>query len=210
MKTTKTNKKKQRITARTMRYAYEWARITQRAATKSINRDDILEICWTIFPVMILLIISLPSLRFLYYLEDPLCNKIEMPTISFIAVGHQWYWSYQYVAFVTEDGKPYLTLVMFDSYVLNDDEVIRRNGLRLLEVDKAIMLPINTKLKILITSLDVLHSWSIPSLAIKMDAIPGRLSLVNSVIRYSGIYYGQCSEICGIGHGFMPIKIISF
>nr|QNO58374.1 cytochrome c oxidase subunit II [Ctenocephalides felis] len=153
-----------------------------------------IEIIWTILPAFMLIFIALPSLRLLYLLDDS--NK---PLISLKAIGHQWYWSYEYTDFIN---------ISFDSYMIPSNE-LNLNSFRLLDVDNRIILPINSQIRILITATDVLHSWTIPSLGIKIDATPGRLNQSNFMMNRPGLYFGQCSEICGANHSFMPIVIES-
>nr|AHK60907.1 cytochrome c oxidase subunit 2 [Ctenocephalides orientis]QNO58373.1 cytochrome c oxidase subunit II [Ctenocephalides felis]AHK60908.1 cytochrome c oxidase subunit 2 [Ctenocephalides orientis]AHK60909.1 cytochrome c oxidase subunit 2 [Ctenocephalides orientis]AHK60910.1 cytochrome c oxidase subunit 2 [Ctenocephalides orientis] len=153
-----------------------------------------IEIIWTILPAFMLIFIALPSLRLLYLLDDS-----NSPLISLKAIGHQWYWSYEYTDFIN---------ISFDSYMIPSNE-LNLNSFRLLDVDNRIILPINSQIRILITATDVLHSWTIPSLGIKIDATPGRLNQSNFMMNRPGLYFGQCSEICGANHSFMPIVIES-
>lgn len=152
---------------------------------------QIIEIIWTIIPAIILLFIAFPSLKLLYLLEET--NK---PFISIKSIGHQWYWKYEYSNFNIE----------FDSYIINQIE-LKNNNFRLLDTDNRIIIPYNYFIRILVTAADVLHSWTIPSLGIKVDATPGRLNQLNFLINRSRIFYGQCSEICGANHSFIPITI---
>nr|YP_010586201.1 cytochrome c oxidase subunit II [Goera horni]UZZ43963.1 cytochrome c oxidase subunit II [Goera horni] len=156
--------------------------------------EHMLELIWTILPSIILIFIALPSLKLLYLLDDN--NK---PFITLKTVGHQWYWSYEYSDFKK---------IQFDSFMINKND-INLNNFRLLEVDNRIILPMKTKIRILITANDVIHSWTIPSLSIKADATPGRLNQTNFFINRPGIFFGQCSEICGTNHSFMPIMVES-
>ena len=119
------------------------------------------------------------------------------PSLTIKVTGHQWYWSYEYTDYENEK-------IMFDSYMIPEED-LQNGDLRLLEVDKKLWLPVYTHVRVLITAMDVLHSWAIPAFGIKMDAVPGRLNQLDVFIHRSGVFYGQCSEICGIGHGFMPI-----
>nr|YP_010021601.1 cytochrome c oxidase subunit II [Pnyxia scabiei]QOL10542.1 cytochrome c oxidase subunit 2 [Pnyxia scabiei] len=153
---------------------------------------QMIEIIWTIIPTIILMFIALPSLRLLYLLDE-----INFPTITLKTIGHQWYWSYEYSDFMN---------IEFDSYMLlsNNNQMFR-----LLDVDNRIILPMNMKMRIIITATDVIHSWTIPSLAIKIDGTPGRLNQTTFSINRPGILFGQCSEICGSNHSFMPIVIES-
>ena len=159
---------------------------------KQIQHHTFLEIIWTVLPCVILLLIAIPSFSLLYAIED--FNVIES-TIK--VIGNQWYWSYEFPG----DGFE----KTFDSVMIS--EIDLENGLRLLEVDNRLVLPIEKQIRLFITSTDVLHSWAIPSLGIKMDACPGRLNQVALWINRKGVYYGQCSEICGINHSFMPIVV---
>jgi cytochrome c oxidase subunit 2 len=150
-----------------------------------------IEIIWTVVPALILLVIALPSLRLLYLIDE-----VAEPSLTLKAVGHQWYWSYEYSDF---------TNIEFDSYMLPESEL--RGGIRLLEVDNRVVLPYLSRVRILIRAADVLHSWTIPRLGVKADAIPGRLNQLNLVFNRPGIFYGQCSEICGANHSFIPIRV---
>jgi len=150
-----------------------------------------IEIIWTVVPALILLVIALPSLRLLYLIDE-----VAEPSLTLKAVGQQWYWSYEYSDF---------TNIEFDSYMLPESEL--RGGIRLLEVDNRVVLPYLSRVRILIRAADVLHSWTIPRLGVKADAIPGRLNQLNLVFNRPGIFYGQCSEICGANHSFIPIRV---
>jgi len=170
---------------------------------KKNSHNTLLEITWTILPIIILIFIAIPSINLLYYLESPLKNDINM-NYNIMVIGHQWYWSYEFL-----QNNESLKAYSFDSYLLNIDDIVLNYGIRLLDVDYPLIVPTNVRLNLYITSSDVLHSWAVPSLGVKVDAVPGRLSLTTVTINNRGIFYGQCSEICGIGHGFMPIKIIA-
>ena len=146
-----------------------------------------MEIVWTLYPAGILAGLALPSLRILYLLDD-----VGYPIIRAKVIGHQWYWSYE------------LGDKIFDSYIVQDND-LEIGDQRLLEVDNRLVVPVGINLRILIRSRDVLHSWAIPSLGIKADAVPGRLNQVALTLLYPGLYYGQCSEICGANHSFIPI-----
>ncbi len=156
-----------------------------------------LEIVWTVTPALILLLIAVPSFALLYSVDE-----IIEPAITIKAVGHQWYWSYEFSDYATEDGE----FINFDSYMIPDDD-LTPGALRLLEVDNRVVLPTHTHIRVIVTAADVLHCWGIPSLAIKLDACPGRLNQTSMFIKREGVYYGQCSEICGVNHGFMPIVV---
>lgn len=156
-----------------------------------------LEIIWTIIPTLILIAIALPSLALLYAVDE-----INKPLLTCKVVGRQWYWTYELSDVVANSDN----LKEFDSVMVNDDSLVF-GALRLLEVDYRLVLPIRTHIRVLITSSDVLHSWAIPSLGVKTDACPGRLNQIGLFINRAGVYYGQCSEICGVSHAFMPIVI---
>nr|AAM76906.1 cytochrome oxidase subunit II [Neotemnopteryx sp. A] len=165
---------------------------------KLINRllleGQMIEVAWTIAPAIILIFIALPSLRLLYLMDE-----INKPTVTLKTIGHQWYWSYEYSDFLKME---------FDSYMIPQDEM-KNNNFRLLDVDNRAALPMNTFIRIIITAADVLHSWTIPSLGVKADATPGRLNQTSFLFNRPGVFYGQCSEICGANHSFMPIVIES-
>nr|YP_005351193.1 cytochrome c oxidase subunit II [Periplaneta americana]ADD71928.1 cytochrome c oxidase subunit II [Periplaneta americana] len=165
---------------------------------KYINRflleGQMIELAWTIAPAVILIFIAVPSLRLLYLMDE-----INTPTVTLKTIGHQWYWSYEYSDFAK---------VEFDSYMIPQDEM-DHSMFRLLDVDNRAVLPMNTFIRIIVTAADVLHSWTIPSLGVKADATPGRLNQVSFLINRPGVLYGQCSEICGANHSFMPIVIES-
>nr|QHW12428.1 cytochrome oxidase subunit II [Mecinus collaris] len=153
---------------------------------------QLIEMVWTILPAIILTMIALPSLRLLYILDETFNPMITVKTI-----GHQWFWSYEY-----SDYKNF----EFDSYMLPDNQ-LSLSSFRLLDVDNRMIVPFNTQIRIIVTSSDVIHSWTIPSLGVKIDATPGRLNQTNFNINRSSIFFGQCSEICGTNHSFMPIVI---
>lgn len=160
-----------------------------------INRflleGQIIELIWTILPAITLIFIALPSLRLLYLLDE-----LNNPLITIKSIGHQWYWSYEYSDFKN---------IEFDSYIINDHDNI--NNFRLLDVDNRIIIPINNNIRILITATDVIHSWTVPAIGVKVDANPGRLNQTRFFINRPGIFFGQCSEICGANHSFIPITI---
>jgi cytochrome c oxidase subunit 2 len=158
------------------------------------THNSLLEVAWTLVPVLILVVIAIPSFRLLYNQND--FSNIDM-TIK--ATGYTWYWSYEYP---DHDG------IAFDSIMLQDDE-LEEGQPRLLSTDYQLVVPVNKNIKMQITSdpSGVIHSWAVPSLGVKMDAIPGRLNETYFNVKEPGMYYGQCSELCGIGHGFMPISI---
>nr|YP_009995443.1 cytochrome c oxidase subunit II [Ochthebius nobilis]QNP09872.1 cytochrome c oxidase subunit 2 [Ochthebius nobilis] len=155
---------------------------------------QMIELIWTILPAITLIFIALPSLNLLYLLDE-----INNPMVSIKSIGHQWYWSYEYTDFKQ---------IEFDSYMMPLNE-LKKNSFRLLDVDNRIVLPYNSQIRMMVTSADVLHSWTIPSLSVKIDATPGRLNQINFFMNRAGLFFGQCSEICGANHSFMPIVLES-
>nr|AYF56519.1 cytochrome c oxidase subunit 2 [Odontolabis cuvera fallaciosa] len=153
-----------------------------------------IEVIWTILPAITLIFIALPSLRLLYLLDE-----INNPLISVKSIGHQWYWSYEYTDFKS---------IEFDSYMIPSTE-IKSSTFRLLDVDNRMVLPFNSQIRMMVTAADVIHSWTIPSLSVKIDATPGRLNQISFLMNRAGLFYGQCSEICGANHSFMPIVVES-
>lgn len=172
-----------------------------------VNDKD-LEFLWTSIPCVILIIIALPSFYYLYISEENLDTLLSVK-----AVGYQWYWTYDYVQLFPvwfnnfiEDAKLDLDDYIIESFMEPTEYLNVESGIsRLLECDNYLLLPINLHLKLIISSIDVLHSFAVPALGLKVDAVPGRLNQLDVFIHRSGVFYGQCSEICGIGHGFMPI-----
>nr|ASU53075.1 cytochrome oxidase subunit II [Chaitophorus pruinosae]ASU53169.1 cytochrome oxidase subunit II [Chaitophorus pruinosae]ASU53170.1 cytochrome oxidase subunit II [Chaitophorus pruinosae]ASU53173.1 cytochrome oxidase subunit II [Chaitophorus pruinosae]ASU53177.1 cytochrome oxidase subunit II [Chaitophorus pruinosae] len=157
-----------------------------------ITENQMIEFIWTILPPIILIFIAMPSLHLLYLMDE-----IKSPIMTIKIFGHQWFWSYEYSDFFN---------IEFESYMINNTE---KENFRLIEVDNKTILPYKFNIRLLISSEDVIHSWTIPSLAIKIDAIPGRMNQINMLMNRPGMYFGQCSEICGINHSFMPIQIES-
>ena len=162
----------------------------QIASTTTHN--TVIEVLWTVIPVILLIIIAIPSFRILYTAET-----IPKADLTIKAIGNQWYWSYEY---------PDYDDFSFDANMLQDDE-LSDPSLRLLETDTQIVVPVNKVVKLLITSNDVLHAWTIPAFAVKKDAVPGRLNETWFKAEKTGTYYGQCSELCGPKHAFMPINV---
>lgn len=169
-----------------------WILIFNLFTNRFLLSQQIIEIIWTIIPRIILIFIALPSLRLLYLLDE-----INNPIITLKTLGHQWYWRYEYSDFKNLE---------FDSYIIPINEIINSN-FRLLDVDNRIILPLNYQVRILVSATDVIHSWTIPALGIKIDGIPGRLNQTNFLINRPGLFFGQCSEICGANHRFIPIII---
>lgn len=166
--------------------------------SKRVVHGTTIEIIWTVVPSIILVIVALPSFALLYSLDE-----VINPSVTIKCIGHQWYWSYEYSDFESKLGT-----LSFDSYMIPEDE-LELGELRLLEVDNRIVLPSNIHIRILVTAADVLHSWAVPSLGIKIDACTGRLNQTTLFILRDGVFFGQCSEICGVGHANMPIVIES-
>ena len=156
------------------------------------THNTLIEVLWTVIPVILLIIIAIPSFRILYTAET-----IPKADLTIKAIGNQWYWSYEY---------PDYDDFSFDANMLQDDE-LSDPSLRLLETDTQIVVPVNKVVKLLITSNDVLHAWTIPAFAVKKDAVPGRLNETWFKAEKTGTYYGQCSELCGPKHAFMPINV---
>jgi len=163
--------------------------------SEKFTHSSLLEIVWTLIPAFVLLIIAVPSFSLLYSLDE-----VIDPTLTVKVVGHQWYWSYEYID-LFRNGR-----YGFDSYMINTSD-LKYGTFRLLEVDHRLILPIKTHIRLLVTAADVLHSWAVPAFGIKIDACPGRISQVSLFIKREGVFYGQCSEICGVNHGFMPIVV---
>ncbi len=159
----------------------------------TVTHNTKLEIIWTTIPVLILIIIAFPSVSLLYFQENP----PEEPEMTIKVVGYQWYWGYEY-----PDNKD----ISFESYIIRDND-LREGQIRLLEVDNRVVLPVDTTIRVQVTAADVIHAWAVPALGIKIDAVPGRLNETWVKITKPGVYRGQCSELCGKDHGFMPIVV---
>ena len=166
---------------------------------KYLNHGTLIELIWTITPAIILILIAFPSFKLLYLMDE-----VSDPSMSILAEGHQWYWSYQYPDFLNIDNE----LIEFDSYIVPESD-LELGALRMLEVDNRVILPELTHVRFIATSADVIHSFSCNALGIKSDAYPGRLNQASVFINREGVFYGQCSEICGILHSSMPIVIES-
>lgn len=166
--------------------------ILSRFTSRKLLEANTLETIWTTLPAVILIFLALPSLRLLYLIDE-----IPDPQLTVKAIGHQWYWSYEYLS---------LDHLEFNSYIIPTQD-LEPGIFRLLEVDHRAVVPIKTEVQILISSADVIHSFALPSLGIKVDAIPGRQNQIGFSILRPGVYYGQCSEICGTDHSFIPIAL---
>jgi len=167
-------------------------RASANATPSKRTHHTLLEIAWTAVPVLILVVIAIPSFKLLYFMD-----RTTDPELTIKAIGHQWYWSYEY----PDDGD-----FTFDAYMVADDD-LEAGQPRLLTTDNAIVLPVQTNIQVLVTATDVLHSWAVPSFGVKMDGVPGRINETWFRIEEPGMYYGQCSELCGDLHGFMPIMV---
>lgn len=166
--------------------------ITNKFICNNVFEAQEIETVWTILPAIILLFLALPSLRLLYLIDE-----VRDPSFTLKTIGHQWYWRYEYSDFSN---------IEFDSYIVPTDD-LSKGQFRLLEVDNRAVLPIQTEIRVLVTAADVIHSWTVPRLGVKADAIPGRLNQLGVYISRPGVYYGQCSEICGANHSFIPIAV---
>jgi len=162
-----------------------------------IVHGQTLEIIWTVIPSIILLILAVPSFALLYSMDE-----VVHPALTLKVTGNQWYWNYEYSDYALSNQDS----IVFDSYMIPEED-LQEGQLRLLEVDNRVVLPVQTHIRLLITGRDVIHNWGIPSLAIKCDGLPGRLNQASVFIKREGLFYGQCSELCGVNHGFMPICV---
>lgn len=165
---------------------------------KNLLERQIIECIWTIIPAVILIQIAIPSLLLLYILDESIDSNLTIK-----AIGHQWYWRYEYRDFWAIGNN---SQVEFDAYIIPTNE-LTRDIFRLLDVDTRIVVPFNIHVRILISSADVLHAWTVPSLGVKADAVPGRLNQVKFIAQRAGVFFGQCSEICGANHRFIPIVL---
>lgn len=161
----------------------------------AVKHGAFIEIVWTVIPTLILVCMATPTFSLLYAMDE-----VIEPALTIKAVGHQWYWSYEYSDY--ENIKP----ISFDSYMVPESD-LKSGEFRLLEVDNRLVVPTHSHIRVVVTSDDVIHSFAVPSLGIKVDAIPGRLNQATFYIKREGVFYGQCSEICGANHGFMPIVV---
>jgi cytochrome c oxidase subunit 2 len=164
---------------------------------KYMNHGTLLETIWTIIPALVLILIAFPSFKLLYLLDE-----VISPTVTIKVSGSQWYWSVEYSDYTTDNGSS----IDFDAYMIPESD-LEIGQYRLLDVDNHIIIPVDCHIRFIASGTDVLHSFAVPSLGIKIDCCPGRLNQVSILAERAGIYYGQCSEICGVWHGFMPIVI---
>lgn len=170
--------------------------LSNKIIFKGLLEGQIIEFIWTLIPGLILVQIALPSLTLLYLIED--CRS---PDLTIKAIGHQWYWEYEYSDFWINEKN-----FSFDSYIIPEVE-LELGIFRQLETDNRVVLPLSTKIRTLVSRADVLHSWTVPSLGVKADAVPGRVNQLNFINTIPRVLYGQCSEICGRQHSNMPIRV---
>lgn len=176
-----------------IRYAI-FSLLNNKFICRNVLEAQEVETIWTILPAFTLLFLAFPSLRLLYLIDE-----VRQPGLTIKAIGHQWYWSYEYRDFHDLE---------FDSYIVSTDD-LEKGQFRLLEVDNRIVVPMGVEVRFLVRSADVIHSWTIPALGVKVDAVPGRLNQLGFTVNRPGVFYGQCSEICGSNHSFMPIALES-
>nr|YP_001586138.1 cytochrome c oxidase subunit II [Rhynochetos jubatus]ABO93086.1 cytochrome c oxidase subunit II [Rhynochetos jubatus] len=167
--------------------------LLEKLSSSTVDAQEI-ELIWTILPAIVLILLALPSLQILYMMDE-----IDEPDLTLKAIGRQWYWTYEYTDFKD---------LSFDSYMIPTTDLLPGH-FRLLEVDHRLVVPTETPIRIIVTASDVLHSWAVPTLGVKTDAIPGRLNQTSFTATRPGIFYGQCSEICGANHSYMPIVVES-
>nr|BDP99385.1 cytochrome c oxidase subunit II [Accipiter badius poliopsis] len=167
--------------------------LTEKLSSNTVDAQEI-ELIWTILPAIVLIMLALPSLQILYMMDE-----INEPDLTLKAIGHQWYWTYEYTDFKN---------LTFDSYMTPTTD-LPLGHFRLLEVDHRVVIPMESPIRIIITANDVLHAWAVPALGVKTDAIPGRLNQTSFITTRPGVFYGQCSEICGANHSYMPIVVES-
>lgn len=166
-------------------------RASRHPRPQQFSDNPLLEIVWTLIPLGILIMIAIPSLKLLYFMD-----KVVDADLTVKVTGHQWYWTYEY----PDHG------ISFDSLMLTDQERMPGQP-RLLAVDRPLVVPASTNVRVILTSADVIHSWAVPAFGIKKDTVPGRLTETWFHVNKEGIFYGQCSELCGVNHGFMPIAV---
>ena len=162
-----------------------------------IVHGTVLEIVWTVVPALILGVLAVPSFALLYSIEE-----VPDASITIKAIGHQWYWSYEYSDYQNDENES----LAFDACMVHEEDLVEGNY-RLLETDNRVYVPVNTHVRVIVTAADVLHCWAVPSLGVKLDGCPGRLNQTSFFANREGVFYGQCSEICGKDHGSMPICV---
>ncbi len=166
-------------------------RASKNKEASTTSHNTLIEVIWTLVPCLILIVMAVPSFKVLYSQD-----KIPKADVTIKAIGYQWYWGYEY-----PDEN-----IIFDSYMV-DDKDLKENQPRLLTVDNEVYVPVNKVVKVMITANDVLHAWALPSFGVKRDAVPGRINETWFKAERTGTFYGQCSELCGIKHAFMPITV---
>jgi cytochrome c oxidase subunit 2 len=181
-----------------VRTTYLFSETTKTNVRYAFEHQTQLELIWTIIPTVVLILVATPSFALLYAIDE-----LHNPGITMKVFGNQWYWSYEFSDYISKNPDE---SIKFDSYMLLEED-LQKGQYRLLEVDERVLVPEKKSLRVLVTSRDVIHSWAIPSLGIKLDACPGRLNQVGMFIKRRGVYFGQCSELCGVNHAFMPIVI---
>ena len=172
--------------------------ISNKYININLLESQIIECIWTIIPAVVLIQIAIPSLLLLYILDESVDSSLTVKVL-----GHQWYWRYEYRDFWSIIR---IAQIEFRSYIIPSNE-LETNIFRLLDVDNRTVVPFNVHIRMLISSSDVLHAWTVPSLGVKVDAVPGRLNQLKFISQRPGIFFGQCSEICGANHRFMPIVL---
>ena len=172
-------------------YACIRFRASRNPEASTTSHNTVIEVIWTLIPCLILIVLAVPSFKVLYSQDE-----IPKADVTIKAIGYQWYWGYEY-----PDEN-----IIFDSYMI-DEKDLKENQPRLLAVDNAVYVPVNKVVKVMITANDVLHAWALPSFGVKRDAIPGRINETWFKADRTGTFYGQCSELCGIKHAFMPITV---
>lgn len=170
---------------------YRFSEKRNPTPTKTTH-NTLIEVLWTTIPVVILVVIAIPSFKLLYF-----ADRVEEADMTIKAIGRQWYWSYEY----PDNGN-----FTFDAFMVPEED-LEEGQLRLLETDNRVVVPVNTKIRLLITASDVLHSFALPAMGVKLDAVPGRINETWMEVTREGTFYGQCSEICGTGHSYMPIVV---
>ena len=171
-------------------------RFNEKANPKpsTTTHNILVEIAWTGIPIIILVVMAIPSFKLMYF-----ADRVEDPDMTLKIIGHQWYWSYEY----PDHGN-----FTFDSYMVSDEDIAKDSSLkRNMDTDNRVVLPVGKKVQLLMTADDVLHNWGVPAFGIKLDTVPGRLSETWVQINKPGVYYGFCSELCGLNHAYMPITV---
>ena len=164
---------------------------------KYYNHGTLVELVWTVTPALVLVAISFPSFKLLYIIDE-----VISPAMTIKAVGHQWFWSYELSDFLNQENEA----IEFDSYIIPESD-LEDGQLRLLEVDNRVVVPVDTHVRFVVSGADTIHDFAVPSLGLKIDCTPGRLNQTSMLAQREGVFYGQCSELCGVYHGFMPIVI---